>query len=159
MFLYRMANRFRYCPFTIIQRNRNYTKKIIFSSLTQFSFDINVKMTCLDVLSTILNYTKDEWISKYSEYFEPDFWDKRISVLSGGELKKFLIFTCLLKDFDILVLDEPTTFVDIQTKYSIIKMLNSCNKCIIIVTHDSDVFMNMEGIKLIMGNGKINLLE
>ena len=141
------------------QGSITYTKKIIFSSLTQFDFYINVKMTCLDVLSTILNYTKDEWISKYSEYFEPDFWDKRISVLSGGELKKFLIFTCLLKDFDILVLDEPTTFVDIQTKYSIIKMLNSCNKCIIIVTHDSDVFMNMAGTKLIMDNGKINLLE
>lgn len=116
-------------------------------------------MTCLDVLGTILNYTKEEWISKYSEYFEPNFWDKRISVLSGGELKKFLIFLSLLKDFDILVLDEPTTFVDIQTKYSIIKMLNSCNKCIITVTHDSDIIMNMTGTKLIISNGNINLLD
>lgn len=135
-----------------------YTRKIIITSLAQFNFDIDTNMTCLDILSTLSSNTKAEWITNYSAYFDSDFWDKRLSILSGGELKKLFIFMCLLKDFDILVLDEPTAFVDTYAKSSIVKMLKSCNKCVLIVTHDPDVFENMSGTKFIISNSKISLL-
>jgi ATP-binding cassette subfamily F protein 3 len=135
-----------------------YTKKIKISSLDQFNFDIDTNQTCLDILSTISSNTRTEWINNYSAYFETDFWDKRLSILSGGELKKLFIFMCLLKDFDILLLDEPTAFVDTYAKSSIVKMLESCNKCIIIVTHDPYICENFSGTKYILSQGKINLL-
>lgn len=136
-----------------------YPKKIVFASLDQISFDIDKYMTCLDVLSTISYNSKEDWIAGYCEYFDDDFWDKKISVLSGGELKKFFIFICLLKDYDILVLDEPTTFVDIYAKRSIVKMINSCDKCVLMVTHDPYVLKNMMGTKLVICNGKISMMN
>lgn len=132
-----------------------YSRKIVFTSLAQFNNDIEAHVTCLDVLGKISNNTKEDWISKYSEYFDADFWDKRLAILSGGELRKFFIFICLLRDFDILVLDEPTTFVDTHVKSSIIKMLNSCDKCVLIVTHDPELFENMKGTKLVINNGTV----
>lgn len=133
-----------------------YMRKITISYLEQNNLNIEPQITCLEVLSNISSNIKEDWVTNYSEYFDIDFWDKRISNLSGGELRKFCIFMCLLKDFDILILDEPTTSVDFETKNSIIKMLNSCQKCIIIVTHDSEVLENISGTKFVINNGTIN---
>ena len=106
-------------------------------------------------MEQISNKTKEDCTSEYSEYFDDDFWEKRLSVLSGGELRKFFVFLCLLKQFDILVLDEPTTFVDAHIKRSIIKMINSCNKCVLIVTHDPELISNLHGEKLLINNSSI----
>ena len=132
-----------------------YSRKIVFASLTQLSNDIKKHHTCLEAIGQICNKTKEDCISKYSEYFDVDFWDKRISVLSCGELRKFYVFLCLLREFDVLVLDEPTTFVDAHIKSSIIKMINSCSKCVLVVTHDMELIDNMHGNKLYINNGAV----
>lgn len=58
--------------------------------------------------------------------------------LSGGEKQKISIIRSLLKKSDLLILDEPTSNLDQESKEFLLEYLNKIkvNKIIIIVTHD-----------------------
>jgi len=67
---------------------------------------------------------------------------KLISELSGGERQKVFIARALAADPEILILDEPSTGVDIATQgefYSFLKRLNENGITIIFVSHDVNV--------------------
>lgn len=58
------------------------------------------------------------------------------SNLSGGEKKKVQLINALSKDVDVLVFDEPTNALDVDTTNSLIECIKKMNKTIIIITHD-----------------------
>jgi zinc transport system ATP-binding protein len=68
--------------------------------------------------------------------------DRRIGELSGGQQQRVLIAKALVNDAVLLILDEPTTSVDVETQnkfYSLIKTLNQRNKVTILwSSHDLD---------------------
>ena len=63
---------------------------------------------------------------------------RQIGQLSGGQLQKVLIGRALVKDPEILLLDEPTASIDTQTKNQIYQLLHDLipQITILIVTHD-----------------------
>lgn len=71
-----------------------------------------------------------------------DLKDRRIGELSGGEQQRVLIAKALVNDAKLLILDEPTTSVDIETQnkfHSLLKTINQKNKVTIIwSSHDLD---------------------
>jgi len=48
---------------------------------------------------------------------------KNVRNLSGGELQRVSIAACLLKDADLYILDEPSAFLDVEERISLIKNL------------------------------------
>ena len=60
--------------------------------------------------------------------------------LSGGERQKIAIIRALIKDASILILDEPSSALDVESTITLCKILNSIkkDKIIIIVTHDKN---------------------
>jgi len=68
--------------------------------------------------------------------------DRRIRELSGGQQQRVLIAKALVNDAKLLILDEPTTSVDVETQnkfYSLIKTLNENNNVTILwSSHDLD---------------------
>lgn len=68
------------------------------------------------------------------------FYTKFISELSDGERQKAMIARILAQDTGIMVMDEPTAFLDISAKYEILHLLHNLsgenNKTIIFSTHD-----------------------
>ena len=66
--------------------------------------------------------------------------DKRLGVLSGGELRRVLIAWALIDDPSVLLLDEPTNGVDVGSEEPIFLMLNGVKKSkkitILLITHD-----------------------
>jgi zinc transport system ATP-binding protein len=66
--------------------------------------------------------------------------DKRLGVLSGGELRRVLIAWALIDDPNVLLLDEPTTGVDVGSEEPIFLMLDGVKKnsgmTIMLITHD-----------------------
>ena len=66
--------------------------------------------------------------------------DKRLGILSGGELRRVLIAWALIDDPNILLLDEPTTGVDVGSEEPIFLMLDGIKKSkkmtILLITHD-----------------------
>ena len=68
------------------------------------------------------------------------FLDKEVMCLSGGERQRAFIAMALAQKTDILVLDEPTTYLDIYHQIQvldIVKKLNKDNKTtVLMVLHD-----------------------
>lgn len=63
------------------------------------------------------------------------------SQLSGGELRRVLIARALMNEPDILIADEPTSDLDIETTREIMELFARINKngtTILIVTHELD---------------------
>jgi iron complex transport system ATP-binding protein len=69
--------------------------------------------------------------------------DKKVIEVSDGQLQKALIARALAQDTSIIVLDEPTTHLDLFHKVAVFKLLkklsNETGKCIVLSTHDIDM--------------------
>ncbi len=72
-------------------------------------------------------------------------WDKPFGKLSGGQRQRVLIARALANTPELLVLDEPTTGVDVaatQTVYSLLREFHDEGMTILVVSHDVGVVAN-----------------
>lgn len=82
----------------------------------------------------------------------------KVSRLSGGMQRKLNIAVALLHDPDILIMDEPTVGIDIQSKQDIvtfIKKLGTRGKTILYSSHDAQEIEQLSNKLLIMNSGKL----
>lgn len=68
--------------------------------------------------------------------FGEEFYNKKISTLSGGERTRLALACLLLKKPDLLFLDEPTNHLDIGTLKWLEQYLKSYKGTIVLVSHD-----------------------
>ncbi len=68
--------------------------------------------------------------------FPPEYLTKKIGVLSGGEKTRVALALLFTKDFDVLILDEPTNDLDIPTINILEEYLMDFNGSVIFVSHD-----------------------
>lgn len=80
---------------------------------------------------------------------------KTIKVLSDGEKAKVKLAKILTSDFNYLVLDEPTNFLDIRAIESLENLLKSYDRPLIFVTHDEEFINNVANALLIIKDEKI----
>lgn len=62
--------------------------------------------------------------------------EKPISTLSGGQRARVALSMLLLKETNVLVLDEPTNYLDIPSRHAVESALNDYGGTLITVTHD-----------------------
>lgn len=88
--------------------------------------------------------------------------DKNISEISDGERQRAMIARTIAQDTDILVLDEPTAFLDLPNRYEVLQLLRRLSgekgKLVIFSTHDLEMVIStadkiwmMTGDELIQG--------
>jgi len=67
-----------------------------------------------------------------------DLWKKPIGELSGGQSQRVYLGRALISSPELLILDEPDTFVDNNFENELYQLLQEVNKntAVIIVTHD-----------------------
>lgn len=75
--------------------------------------------------------------------FKGDIVYKIVGSLSGGELVKVALCKILLSDNNILILDEPTNYLDINSMEALEKALLNTEKTVIIVCHDRKFIENI----------------
>lgn len=68
--------------------------------------------------------------------FPHDMLNNRISRLSGGERRRLYLLTILMKDPNVLILDEPTNDLDIVTLNILEEYLLEFKGTLLIVSHD-----------------------
>ena len=89
-------------------------------------------------------------------------YNKSIKNLSGGELQKVAVASCLLQKVDLYALDEPSAFLDVEDRIAVAKFLQkfvrSFGKSAIVIDHDlqlmdlvSDTMIIFEGESGISG--------
>ncbi|MFX0080139.1 MAG: ribosome biogenesis/translation initiation ATPase RLI [Candidatus Hodarchaeota archaeon] len=96
-----------------------------------------VKGRVVDLLS------KGDEIKKLDQIVEKlnlkEILDRDISVLSGGELQRVAIAAAYLKDGDVYLFDEPSSYLDVSERINMAKLIRTLseeNKTIIVVEHD-----------------------
>lgn len=90
-----------------------------------------------DILKGICNnYYLDEIIKKLNL---SKILNREISVLSGGELQRMLIAVAVLRNGDVYLIDEPTSYLDVSERIKIARIIRSLaekGKTIVVVEHD-----------------------
>ncbi|MDR2127277.1 MAG: ABC transporter ATP-binding protein [Prevotellaceae bacterium] len=89
-----------------------------------------------------------------------DFIWRNVSELSDGERQRIMIARALVQDTPIMILDEPTAFLDIPNKYEIILLLKNLtrqkSKTIIFSTHDLNIALQLADKIWLMANRKMH---
>jgi len=74
--------------------------------------------------------------------------------ISDGQLQKVLIARALAQDTPLIILDEPTTHLDLLHKVSLLKLLkkltHDTGKCILFSTHDIDLAIQLSDEMILM---------
>ena len=95
-------------------------------------------------------------------------YNKSVKNLSGGELQKVAVVSCLLQKADVYALDEPSAFMDVEDRIAIAKFIQkfvrSYGKSAIIIDHDlllmdliSDSMVIFEGTSGVEGHATSTL--
>ena len=90
-------------------------------------------------------------------------YNKSMKNLSGGELQKVAVATCLLQKVDLYALDEPSAFLDVEDRIAVGKFLQkfcrSFGKSAVVIDHDlqlmdlvSDSMVIFEGVSSVEGH-------
>ncbi len=70
--------------------------------------------------------------------FRPEQARTRVGVLSGGERGRLMLACALARPSNLLVLDEPTNDLDLETLDLLQEMLGSYSGTVLLVSHDRD---------------------
>lgn len=80
--------------------------------------------------------------------------NKKHYEISDGQLQKVLVARALAQDTPLIVLDEPTTHLDLHHKVSLFKLLqkltHETKKCILFSTHDIDLAIQLSDEMIVM---------
>ncbi len=72
--------------------------------------------------------------------------NKLLNSLSGGQAQRVFLARSLINNPKVLILDEPTSGIDKQSKLNLIRLIKELHKsdiCIIIITHEIDIFQEI----------------
>jgi iron complex transport system ATP-binding protein len=92
-----------------------------------------------------------------------EFALRAIDTLSDGECQRIMIARALAQQTPVIVLDEPTAFLDIPTRFEICRLLadlaHNSGKTIIFSTHDIDAAMPVCDAFAILDNAAITMCD
>ena len=80
--------------------------------------------------------------------------NKKHFEISDGQLQKVLVARAFAQDTPLIILDEPTTHLDLLHKVAVFKLLKKLsqetNKCILFSTHDIDLAIQLSDEMIVM---------
>jgi len=89
-------------------------------------------------------------VADYMERFGISHLKRRFThELSGGEKQLIALIGVLVMEPGYVVLDEPTTLLDLRNRAMLLKTLRALEQTLVIVSHDLDFMMDMERVVLI----------
>lgn len=88
-----------------------------------------------------------------------DLAERTIDTLSDGERQKAMLAKALAQQTPVILLDEPTAFLDFHAKIStlrlMLKLAHETNKTILMSTHDVEMALRLSDLLWIVQDGKI----
>ena len=88
-----------------------------------------------------------------------DLADRRMEELSGGQRQRVWIAMTLAQQPDVLLLDEPTTYLDVAHQVDVLDLLAGLNRergtTIVMVLHDLNLAARYADHLVVMGEGRV----
>lgn len=89
--------------------------------------------------------------------FSPQRANTPVSALSGGERNRLMLAKLFARSFNVLVLDEPTNDLDVETLELLEEKLMDYEGTLLLVSHDREFINNVVTSTLVFeGNGVVN---
>jgi len=86
-----------------------------------------------------------------------DFFTRKLNELSGGEIQRVMIAKCLAEDSNMILMDEPSAYLDVEQRLEISKVIKDVmeqtGKSALIVDHDL-LFLDYLSDRLIVFDGE-----
>ncbi|MEV0286494.1 ABC-F family ATP-binding cassette domain-containing protein [Kribbella sp. NPDC050820] len=142
-------------------------KTVRVASLTQNLEEIDSTATVLEHITAIRRtaalagrggeLTSSQLLERFG--FSGDKLTTRISDLSGGERRRLQLLRILLDEPNVLILDEPTNDLDVETLTVLEDFLDSWPGVVVTVTHDRYFLERVSDmVYAIMGDGRVRHL-
>jgi len=108
--------------------------------------DKTIPMTVIDFIKLVNNDTLDDNLQSWGRRLKiENILKKQIHEISGGQLQKILFLQAVCGNNDLLILDEPTQFMDISAVNEFYKILEeirtACDCGILLISHDLHLVM------------------
>lgn len=84
--------------------------------------------------------------------------ERPMSSLSGGQRQKVYLALALCQDTEIVLMDEPTTYLDIKARFEVMeiaKRLAEMGKTVVLVLHDLDLLLRFSDRVILMEKGSV----
>ncbi len=129
-------------------------------------------MTCVDLVATgrtpytnwIGRLTKDDDLivaQSLDAVGMTSYSNKCINTLSDGECQRVMIARALAQCTPVILLDEPTSFLDMPARYELCDLLkllaSEKNKTILFSTHELDIALNIADNVALIANGTLSV--
>ena len=122
----------------------------------QGSDEINGKITVMEALLEKKNVSIGEARNFLARFlFKGDEMFSQVDSLSGGERGRLALARLLITEPNVLILDEPTTHLDIPSRESLESMLEGYDGTIIFVSHDRQLISMLADNLLVIDQGKL----
>ncbi len=91
--------------------------------------------------------------------FEPSLIDAKVGTLSGGEKSRLLLAREFARESNLLVLDEPTNDLDLETLDLLQEVISDYDGTVLLVSHDRDFLNRTVNLTLgLDGSGEIDII-
>ena len=136
---------------------QGYFKKISTIAQDDYGFSMSPR-EFLEMLAESENLNLEKALKLTDELGMKDeaLDNEKIGDMSGGEKKKLYLIASLLKESEILFLDEPGNCLDVKGKEVLRERLLTSNQTIILITHDP-FFEEVANLKLRVQDGRVEV--
>ena len=125
-------------------------------NLSYIPENVDVLTAFLDAKNIPINEARS-YLARFLFIGEQVF--QNVNSLSGGQLTRLQIARTMIQSPNFLILDEPTTHLDIQSREALEIILQNYEGAILFVSHDRLFIYNIAEQLLIVENNQINLFK
>ena len=130
------------------------------STYGQFDYQMASSQNVLAYLLSQTDYSESVARSVLSRLgFTQEELSKPISKLSGGEKTRLALALTLTKPSNILILDEPTNFIDLKTIEGLEQLIKSYQGTVIFTSHDSYFVQHVADTIYELKDGKLCIID
>lgn len=84
----------------------------------------------------------------------------QVTSLSGGERRRLQLAAVLVEKPNLLILDEPTNDLDLQTVEVVEELLSEYKGCLLVVSHDRTFMENLaDRLFVVTGDGLVRMFD
>lgn len=121
------------------------SNKIVFSVYCQLAYQLSGEQSLLDYLKSD-SYLEEPVIRSILNnlgFDQTEVLKKSVASLSGGEATRLVIAKLFTDPSNVLILDEPTNFIDVQTIEALETLMKSYKGTILFTSHDKYFMENV----------------
>lgn len=141
----------------------------VFTQRMAVPFMKSIDLVCDANKSTFWSYIKKNSANETKAYEALELMGANylahafVDELSDGEFQKVMIARALCKNVNVLLLDEPTAFLDYQSKQHLFSHLNTLasktNKIIVASTHDPHLAQSFGNMFVVLKNQQVHCFD